>query len=188
MKIYSTSVAIKKNEAIKAATKQYVGLFDRVALCFQKASKKQELIINSKFIYYPLWIIGAEIKFIRPKLNPGVFYDFLAVDGCYGGVSRIVGFPNSQEVIVDEDKIIKCKITSEQAKKITIENLESKNALKYKKFPQVKVIEIQKIYKPNFVFCFEKGDKKYYRAVDAEIGTRNYFLDIKFKELSVVSE
>ncbi len=184
MRILSTSISIDKEQAQKVALKNRRGLVDRVALFFQKSYHEQESIMSSELIYYPHWLVGAEVKFSRPVSNPRIQYAFLGIDGCFGSVSQAVGYPEAKEIFVDGTRVVSCKITKDEAGNLCIRYLENTYGFKYKKVPEIRIIEIQQIYKPNFIFTCEKRGLEYFRAVDAETGGRNYALDIKYRELS----
>jgi hypothetical protein len=188
MRILSTSISIDKKQAQKVVLKNRRGLVDRVALFFQKSSPGQESILSSGLIYYPHWLVGTEVKFSRPVSNPRIKYAFLGIDGCFGSVSQAVGYPEAKEIFVDGSRVVCCKITKEEAGNICIRYLENTYGFKYKKVPEVKLMEIQQVFKPNIVFSCKKGAKEYFRAVDAETGGRNYVLDIKYKELSFLTD
>jgi len=184
MNILSTSISIDKDKAQRVVLKSRQGLIDWVALFFQKSSRGQERILSSQLIYYPHWLVGAEVKFSCPVSNPRILYAFLGVDGHCGSVSRAVGYPETEEILVDGSQVVRCLVTEEEARSVSIRFLQSTYGFKYKKIPEINPLEIQRVYKPNLIFSCQKGAREYFRAVDAETGVRNYMLDIKFRELS----
>ncbi len=188
VKILSTPASIDQEKAQRIALKGRRGLIDRFSQLFQKSSREQESILRSELVYYPLWLIGAEVKFLRPFSNLRVFYAFIGIDGHFGSVSQAAGNPEAKEIFVDGNRVVKCQVAKEDVKNICIRYLENTYGFKYKKVPEVKVIEIKQVYIPNLVFSCKKGAKEYFRAVDVETGMRNYMLDIKFKELSYCSD
>lgn len=188
MNILSTSTSIDEEKAQRIALKNWRGLIDRIAQLLQKSSSEQESILSSDLIFYPLWLVGAEVKFSRPFSNPRILYAFLGIDGFFGSVSQAVGHLEAKEIVAEESRVVRCQVTQEEAKTICIRHLKNTYGFKYKKVPEVKVMEVQQVYKPNYVFSCKKGAKEYIRAVEAETGARNYSLDIRFRELSCCDE
>lgn len=187
IEIPSTEITIDSEKALNLIKVQHVGLMDKILMLAYKNSKTKENVVSSRLIYYPHWVVGAKVLFARHKMESKIIYDFLVIDGYYGTISRVQGFPVINRKLVEENEVVKCRIELEKAREIAVEYLENKNSLKYKKVPEIQIQEILQVYKPNVVFVCENGFKRYYKAVDAETGLRNYLLDIKYKELEMAN-
>jgi hypothetical protein len=44
-------------------------------------------------------------------------------------------------------------------------------------------LEVRHIYKPYYLLSCDRGGKHYYITYDAESGARNYYLDVKARDL-----
>lgn len=44
------------------------------------------------------------------------------------------------------------------------------------------------VYKPHYACLCQKGERRFFRILDAEIKDRNFMLDIKFRELTFMDK
>lgn len=184
MTILATSTRCSEEASASIALRRRVGLIDRLILLLRRRIRQEEKIVASAFIYYPIWIGTAEIRFSREATSaPGESVLF-AIDGLTGLVSRISGHPHSQDISSDYGRVVACRIAGEEAKRILSTHLQQRLALRSRRVPQIAIKDLNKIYKPYYVFQIEAGRKSTFRAVDAEIGIREYSLDIRFQDLA----
>ena len=98
-------------------------------------------------------------------------------------VNTMVGIPQFTDISVPENQIAKDVYTVEEARDKLSDFLKKKGYKKLHAFPKVEFDSLSTVYKPFYhCLCQCKG-KTFSRVVDAEIGERNYLLDIQYKNL-----
>ncbi|THE11861.1 hypothetical protein E1I69_13320 [Bacillus timonensis] len=178
MNISSTMTIISNEEALEIVKKNRLGIVDKILSFFKRDKKLQETIIDSDCVYYPYWIIHFNVDF--PKKTQSMF---MVVDGFKGLASFGQGFPIVQNVEVSESKIVRCLVNVDEAKEKASNQLTNNLIFKHKKLPSFKIVQVDKLFKPQMIFCMSNGRKTFYKAIDTESGQRNYSLDINYQKL-----
>ena len=183
MKIVTTAQHIDQDTAAAMASRRQLGLLDWIVLLFNPAARKPQRILDARLVYYPFWFIGAELSFSRPGTQPRIEYQFVVVDGFFLNANRVIGAPDAEPREVEASRVVLSRGGREQATTAALEYLNKTSSLRYKKVPEMKALEVRHLYKPYFLVECDRGGKRYHLAYDAESGMRNYYLDVKAREL-----
>ena len=170
------------------ASRRQLGLLDWIVLLFYPAARKPQQILDAPLVYYPFWFVGAELSFSRPGTQPRIEYQFVVVDGFFLNANRVIGAPDAETREVEASRVVCSRGGGEQATAAAVEYLNKTSSLRYKKVPEIKPLEVRHLYKPYFLVECDRGGKRYHIAYDAESGMRNYYLDVKARELRFEAE
>lgn len=183
MKIRTTATTITPEKAMELAAKENNGL---IGAFFNKLGHvpKGVDVLDCRKIYYPYYVGGAILHFKRAgKLPDREVVGVAVMEAGYGHVEQMRGQPRTSMEEVKKSQIVISPYSGKDAELKIGSFLAQKGYRKYKAIPDVKFMELYALYKPHFVCRCKKGNKEFYKVIDAEIGQRNYFLDIKMKDL-----
>lgn len=183
MKIDTTLIHIQPQEAFELCVRENRGL---LGILFDKINRHPtEVFIESgELFYYPYYCARTQLHLPRVKSLPDrIISENVVMEGGFGAVQRMGGFPDIQQQEVPQEHVVVCQYTRAQAQERICEYLRKKGFRKYRVFPDVKVKDIQLVYKPLYACLCQKGSKKFYKIIDAEVGERDYMLDIRYKNM-----
>ena len=183
MKIDATLIRIQPQGAFELCVRENRGLLGAL---FDKINRHPtEVFVESgKLFYYPYYCAHTQLHLPRVRSMPNrVISENMVMEGGFGAVQRMGGFPDTQQQEVPQEHIVVCQYTKEQAQERIREHLKKKGFRKYLAFPDVKVKDLQLVYKPLYACLCRKGNKKFYKIIDAEVGERDYMLDIRYKNM-----
>ncbi|WP_343252280.1 hypothetical protein [Ligaoa zhengdingensis] len=188
MKIKTTLNRLTPEQAEELAKHENLGLLGVLLYKLGRKPIATTVLKVNKF-YYPYYVAGAVLTFKRAaKLPSRQMVGMAVMEGAFGVVQDMRGKPDMLEKDVPAGQVVACKYDREKAELQIGKFLANKGYRKYRSIPQVDFREMDVIYKPHYACLCQKGKKKFYRIIDAEIRERNYMLDIKYKELTFMDE
>ena len=158
-------------------------MLDWIVLLFYPAARAPQRILEARLVYYPFWFVGAQMSFSRPGTKPRVEYQFVTVDGFFLTANKVIGAPQAEETEVEASDVVLSLSGERTATATALEYLNTTSSLRYKKVPEMKALEVRRIYKPYYLLSCDRGGKRYHITYDAESGMRNYYLDVKARDL-----
>lgn len=179
MEIYSTLIRLSKEEAGVIACKEYPDLLTRLFyLMFPRSKKKISLVSVQLFYckYYTAWGVVTSKRGKRASCNA-------AMCSAFPLVKRMAGFPETQLVNVEEREIAEDRYDESEADRRLREFILKETYRKLRMFGDVKLTRKESVYKPFYCCICEKNGNRITRVVDAEIGERDYLMDIQYKNL-----
>ena len=183
MKLNTTLVRISPEDAMALAAKENTGLLGKLAASIKGAPPAVE-VLDAELFYYPLCVGGGVLDFPRAAHLPSKRIASLAVVDCaFGYVQRMQGTPETQTVDVDGRHVVKRMIDDKEAHERLASFMRKQGFRKYRALAEVEFKEFYLVYKPHYVCRCRRKDKEFLRIVDAEIGQRDFMLDIKYKDL-----
>jgi len=185
--IFYTPRHVEPEAALSEASRRRLGLLDWIVMLFNPAARQPQRIVDLRLFFHPLWFVGAQMTFARPGTSPRIEYRFVVVDGFFGVANRVIGIPEGADGQAPSADVVQARISGERAQAAALEYLHRTTDLRYKKVPEIEVLELEHVYKPYFAVRCDRGGKEYFVTVDAESGMRNYFLDIKVRDLAFAS-
>ncbi len=188
MILKTTSSRIGEEEAARAAEKENRGL---IGLFFDRLGHipAETRVLKTTPFYYPYYVAGATLTFERAAgLGSRDMVALAVMEGAFGVVQEMRGSPELIKRSVPPEQVVKCQYEEGKARERITDFLRKKGYRKYKRVPDVNFNEFSLVYKPHFACLCQKGQKTFYRVIDAEICERNFMLDIKYKTLSFLSE
>lgn len=112
----------------------------------------------------------------------------VAMEGGFGTVQQMKGRPATSYEEVDPSAVVVCKIDKAGADANVAKFIKRRAYKVFHQFPQVSTLEAYVVYKPHYACLCQKGERRFFRVLDAEIKDRNFMLDIKFRELSFMDK
>ena len=183
MKISSTLVRMGREEAMALAEKENGGLIGKLAERI-KGAPTPVRALDAELLYYPLCVGGGVLSFPRAANLPSRRIVSLAVVDCaFGYVQKMQGQPELTEQEVPGTQIVRRSLADDAARERLASFMRKQGYRKYRSLPEVEFREFYLVYKPHYVCRCTRGSKEFLRIVDAEIGQRDFMLDIKFKDL-----
>ena len=183
MKLDSTLVRISPEDAMALAARENTGLVGKLTARIKGAPKPVE-VLEAKLFYYPLGVGGGVLDFPRAAHLPSKRIVSLAVIDCaFGYVQRMQGKPEIVQVDAEPSQVVRRSFNDEEAKERLASFMRKQGYRKYRAMAEVEFREFYLVYKPHYACRCRRGDREFTRIVDAEIGQRDFMLDIKYKDL-----
>lgn len=189
MLIRTTTTRLTIEEAIALAGKDNNGLIGDLINKLGHKEKKTEVLKAKKF-YYPYYIAGAVMKFKRVggRISERHAAAVAAMEGGFGTVQNMRGRPDMSYEEVPLDQIVVCKYDEPDAQIRIARHMARQGQKMYRSYPAIDFKEMYVVYKPHYACLCQKGEKRFFRVVDAELQNRNYMLDIKFRDLTFMDK
>lgn len=112
----------------------------------------------------------------------------VAMEGGFGTVQQMKGRPATSYEEVDPSAVVVCKIDKAGADANVAKFIKRRAYKIFHQYPQVSTLEAYVVYKPHYACLCQKGERRFFRILDAEIKDRNFMLDIKFRELTFMDK
>lgn len=90
------------------------------------------------------------------------------------------GRPATSYEEVDPSAVVVCKIDKAGADANVAKFIKRRAYKIFHQYPQVSTLEAYVVYKPHYACLCQKGERRFFRILDAEIKDRNFMLNIKF--------
>lgn len=164
------------------AVKETYGAVGRIIRLFTRPQPVR--LLETHFFYYPYYTAGAKSELPQPGGRRMTEFFFAVADSLDGHVSKMKNLPVLEEKEADPGLVAKAAVSLEDAGDIICKELKKQVMTKFGREPEITLKEIQKIYKPFYACKCARGEKEFYRVLDAEMLERNYFLDLKFPKLA----
>lgn len=188
MKICTTKTRLTEEEALQLASRDNSGL---IGTFFNKLGHvpKEVSVLQIRKLYYPYYLEAAEAKLLRAAGLPTrrVVYT-VAMEGGFGTVQQMKGRPATSYEEVDPSAVVVCKIDKAGADANVAKFIKRRAYKIFHQYPQVSTLEAYVVYKPHYACLCQKGERRFFRILDAEIKDRNFMLDIKFRELTFMDK
>lgn len=179
MEIYSTPVRLSKEEAGMLACKEYPDLFTRLFYLIFPGLKEKISLVSVELFYCKYYVACGEVT---AKKGRGVSCN-AAMCSAFPLVKRMVGFPETGLVNVKGGEIARDRYDEAEADRRLREFIQKAAYKKLRAFGNVTLIKKEAVYKPFYCCICEKNGRRIVRTVDAEIGERDYLMDIQYKNL-----
>lgn len=188
MQIACTTLRITPEEAKKLCETENNGLIGRIIDGITRRSTEIR-VIGCRQFYYPYYCMTAEMRLpLFSKQKDRVIYERLVVEGGFGAAQSMQGQPETQLLDVAEERVVKTQYTAQQACERAQDFLRKKCFRKYQMYPSFQFPEVQLIYKPLYAVCCQRRSRKFYRIVDAEVGVKDYALDIRYHQMQFLGQ
>lgn len=189
MLIRTTTTRMTIEQAIELAGKDNNGLIGDLINKLGHKEKKTEVLKAKKF-YYPYYVGGAVMKFKRAggRISERHAAAVAVMEGGFGTVQNMKGRPAMGYEEVPLDQIVVCRFDQSDAEIRIARHMAKHGQKMYRSIPAIDFKEMYVIYKPHYACLCQKGDKRFFRVIDAEIQNRNYMLDIKFRDLTFMDK
>ena len=183
MRISTTLVRTDEAQAKALAAYENGGLLGKLMERI-KGAQEPIKVLEASLFYYPLYVGGGVLDFPRAANLPSKRIVSIGVVDCaFGYAQRMQGQPELTEVEAEPHQVVRRAFTEDEAREKLASFLRKQGYRKYRTIAEVEFREFYLVYKPHYVCRCCRGDKEFLRIIDAEIGQRDFMLDIKYKDL-----
>lgn len=187
MRIRTVAQRIDLPQAQELAKLDYPSLPERLFYLVFRSAYHPVSVLAAKLFYYPYYCCKLAEGIKRGNFPLRTVLYPIAIDGCFGTTTRLQGWPQADETDADPSLIAAETLNKEQLQKRAKDYGARKVTLKFKGPPDFSEISTwDKVYKPMFVCLCERKGKRFYRVIDAELGTREYFVEYKFPSITFI--
>ncbi|MCI8526311.1 MAG: hypothetical protein HFF17_10415 [Oscillospiraceae bacterium] len=184
MKIQSTLVRMTPEQAMELAARENRGLLGKLADKV-KGAPPEITVQGVQLFYYPLCVGGGVLSFPRAAHLPSRRIVSLAVVDCaFGYAQRMQGRPALKETAAEASQVVKRRLNDAAAREKLASFMRKQGYRKYRAIAEVEFKEFYLVYKPHYVCQCKRGTREFQRVIDAEIGQRDFMLDVKYRELT----
>lgn len=146
-------------------------------------------ILSVRQFYYPYYCILVKAmipsyKGIRDRAQMEKF----VIDGCFGYLNAMEGIPATEPIDYPKKDIARIVITEDAAKDKIQEFIKRRIFKKYHVFPKFEFHRVELVYKPLYAVLCKRGNRKYYRIVDGEIGQKDFTFDVYYRKIRFMEE
>ena len=188
MIIQATKLRIIEKDACNICKVDNNGLLGKVGDKLLGRPTENEIISCRKF-YYPYYCILVKVSTPTYKnVVDTTRYEKLVVDGCFGYLHYMEGIPETDSVDIPLKDIAAKKITQAQAHEKVSNYIKNKIFKKRQLLPNIEFRNTLLIYKPLFAVLCKKGNKKFYRVVDGELGVKDFTFDVYYRKITFLED
>lgn len=181
MDIRCTSIRVTPEEAKLIAAKEHPGILTRVAQWMIPGLKKRIEIVKIEQFYCRFYYGTALLSVHQGKQQRSIKMAAV-MPSAINMVKTMAGTPQFMDISVPENQVVKDVYTVEEAREKLTDYMRKRGYKKLRSFPRVDFESLSTVYKPFYhCICQYKG-KAFSRVVDAEVGQRDYLLDILYKK------
>ncbi len=183
MMIECTQTRLTPRAAVEFCSTENNGLLGKVADKLRGGPQKID-VLKCRLFYNPYYCVSAKMHL--PLLgNPKgrQLFDRMVVEGGFGIVQQLQGLPETQKTEVKRYEIVAANYSKAQACDRVQEFLRKQCFRKYHMYPEFEFPSVNLVYKPLYAVLCQKGKRRYYQIVDAEVGVKDYVLDIRFPQM-----
>jgi hypothetical protein len=179
--IKCTSIRATPEEAELIAVKEYPDILTRAAQWIIPGLRKHTEVVKIEPFYcryyYGIALISVHLGKQQRSIKMAA-----VMPSAINMVKTMVGTPQFMDISVPKNQIVKDVYTIEEAREKLTDYMRRRGYKKLRSFPRVDIESLSTVYKP-FYHCVCKCEGKIFsRVVDAEIGQRDYLLDIQYKK------
>ncbi len=188
MEINSTLVRISREDAMALAVKENTGLIGK--LCEAIIGPPPEVeALDAELFYYPLCVGGGLLVFPRAaNLSDKKIASLAVVDCAFGYAQHMQGTPEIQTLDVEPRQVVRRMLNDDEAHEKLASFMRKQGYRKYRSLAEVEFKEFYLVYKPHYICRCRRKGKEFSRVVDAEIGQRDFMLDVKYSDLHFEEE
>lgn len=180
MNIRCTSIRVTPEEAKLIAAAEHPDIITRVVQWIIPGLKKKVEVVRIDPFYCCFYYGIARLSVRRGRQQRSIKMA-VVMPSAINMVKTMVGVPQFKEISVSENQVVKDVYNAEDAREKMIHYLRIRGYRKLRSLPSVEFEFFSTVYKPFYHCACQCDGKKFSRVVDAEIGQRDYLLEIAYK-------
>jgi hypothetical protein len=180
MDIRCTSIRVTPEEAKLIAAKEHPDIITRVVQWIIPRLKNRVEVVRVDPFYCRFYYGIARLSVSRGKQQRSIKMA-VVMPSAINMVKTMVGVPQFKEISVCENQVVKDVYNAEDAREKMIHYMRVRGYRKLRSLPSVEFESFSTVYKPFYHCVCQCNGKKFSRVVDAEIGQRDYLVEIAYK-------